>query len=368
MKIAIIGSRGYPYIYSGYETLVKELSENLAQEYGAKITVYCHKNLFKGQPARVNNINLVYIYTIERKTLSQFIHSLQSILHACFQDYDVILVLNSANGPFGIFTRIFKKKTAINVDGLEWLRPKWKGLGARYFYWASRMATKLYDVIITDSFEMQKIYEREFNAKSTVIAYGAKIRYSKTSQMIERWSLAKENYYLIVSRLIPDNNTGIIIKEFIKSNSARKLVIVGDDPFRDRYVREIKSNDDKRLIFTGFIREEDTLAELYHSCFAYFHGHEYGGTNPSMLQALACGCAVIALDTVFNKEMLKNDKYGFFFNKNNGNLKGLIEQIESKPDILNSYKMKSRERIKENYTWEKIVKEYIYLFNKLMVY
>ena len=368
MKIAIIGSRGYPYVYSGYETLVKELSESLTQKYGAETTVYCHKNLFKSFPAKVNNINLIYIYTIERKTLSQFIHSLQSILHACFMDYDIILVLNSANGPFGIFTRVFKKKTAINVDGLEWLRPKWKGFGSNYFYWASKLATKLYDTVVTDSLEMQKIYEKEFGIKPRVIAYGANIRYSQGTALIKKWNLQKDDYYLIVGRLIPDNNANIIIKEFLRSNSKKKLVIVGDGPYKDRYVKEIKSNYDARLIFTGFVREEDSLAELYHNCFAYFHGHEYGGTNPSMLQALACGCAVIALDTVFNKEMLKNDKYGFFFNKNNGNLKGLIEQIESKPDILNSYKMKSRERIKENYTWEKIVKEYIYLFNKLMVY
>ena len=150
MKIAIIGSRGYPYVYSGYETFVKELSERLVRQ-GIGVTVYCHRNLFHDKPKEVNGIRLVYIPTIEKKTLSQFIHSLQSMLHACFCRYDVILVVNSANGPFGLLTRIFRKRTAINVDGLEWLRPKWKGMGARYFHWASRLATRLYDRVITDS-------------------------------------------------------------------------------------------------------------------------------------------------------------------------------------------------------------------------
>ena len=103
----------------------------------------------------MNGIRLVYIPTIEKKTLSQFIHSFQSMLHACFCRYDVILVVNSANGPFGLLTRLFRKRTAINVDGLEWLRPKWQGLGARYFHWASRVATRLYDRVITDSLAMQ---------------------------------------------------------------------------------------------------------------------------------------------------------------------------------------------------------------------
>src|SRR5579872_1277376 len=122
MKIDIIGSRGYPYVYSGYENFVKELVERLVKQ-NIEVVVYCHKNLFKSYPAEVNGVKLKYFSTIESKALSQLIHSFQTMLHACFQKYDVVLVVNSANGPFGLFTKIFQKKTAINVDGLEWLRP-----------------------------------------------------------------------------------------------------------------------------------------------------------------------------------------------------------------------------------------------------
>jgi hypothetical protein len=128
INIAIIGSRGYPCVYSGYETFVAELSERLARQ-GIGVTVYCHRNLFQSRPKEVNGIRLVYIPTIERKTLSQFIHSFQSMLHACFGGYDAILVVNSANGPFGLLTRLFRKRTAINVDGLEWLRGLCPGHG-----------------------------------------------------------------------------------------------------------------------------------------------------------------------------------------------------------------------------------------------
>ena len=116
---------GYPYVYSGYETFVKELVERLVKN-NVDVTVYCHKNLFKEHPPVVNNVNLKYISTVESKSLSQLIHSFQSMLHACLHDFDIILVVNSANGPFGLISKIFRKKTAINVDGLEWLRQNGK--------------------------------------------------------------------------------------------------------------------------------------------------------------------------------------------------------------------------------------------------
>ncbi|MEI7811684.1 MAG: DUF1972 domain-containing protein [Ignavibacteria bacterium] len=364
MKIAIIGSRGYPYVYSGYETFVKELSERLVKR-GISVTVYCHKNLFTDFPDSVNNINLIYLPTIEKKALSQLIHSAQSILHSCFSSYDIILVVNSANGPFGLITRLFNKKTTINVDGVEWLRPKWKGFGAKYFYWASKISTRLYNEIITDSFEMQKIYEKEFNAKSTVIAYGANIRYSNNSSLINKWDLKNEDYYLIVGRLIPDNNSDIIISEFIKSKSSKKLVIVGDVPYNDSFANKVKNIKDNRLVFTGYVNDQDELAELYHNCFAYFHGHEFGGTNPTMLKAMAYGCAIIALDTVFTREMLSGEEYGLYFSKTENNLKVLIEELENSPERLIDYRSKARNRIIQNYTWEKITDQYIELFTKM---
>lgn len=365
IKIAIIGTRGYPYVYSGYETFVKELAERLIKR-DIEVTIYCHRNLFKHFPASVNNINLVYIRTIERKTLSQFVHTFQAMLHACFKRYDLILVVNSANGPFGLFSKLFRIKTAINVDGLEWLRPKWKGLGGKYFYFASKLSTKLYDKVITDSYEMEKVYLREFNAPSAVIAYGANIRYSTDSALIEKWGVKKNNYYLIVGRLIPDNNADIVIREFVNSNTTKKLIIVGDVPYNDEYAQNIKSLTDQRILFTGYVTDQNVLAELYHNSFAYFHGHEFGGTNPTMLKALAYGCAIIALDTVFNREMLNGDEYGVFFTKEPSNLKNMLEFVEKNPERLEILRKKSRQRIIENYTWDKITDQYIELFKKTL--
>lgn len=364
-RIAVIGTRGYPYVYSGYETFAKELSERLV-ERGHIVTIYCHSNLFEQKPKQVNGIGLKYFRTIEKKSLSQLIHSFQSITHASLSNFDVLLVVNSANGPLGIIPKILRKKTAINVDGLEWLRPKWKGLGAKYFYWASKMSTKLYDLIITDSDEMQKVYLEEFNSESEVIAYGANIRHSKSPELIKEWGLEKEDYFLIVGRLIPDNNADLIVKEFSNSNTDKKLVIVGDVPYNDSYAQNIKKNTDPRIIFTGYVTDQDVLAELYHNCFAYLHGHQYGGTNPTMLKALAYGCAILALDTVFNKEMLLNGEYGMFFTKENNSLNTLINSIDNHSEKINDLRNKSRDRITTNYTWEKITNQYIQAFEELL--
>lgn len=364
MKIAIIGSRGYPHVYSGYETFVSEVAPRLVRQ-NVEVHVYCHKQLFKSRPKEVNGVKLHYIPNIKSKSFSQLSNSFLSTVHALFKKYDIILYVNSANGIFGILTNVFRKKTAINVDGLEWLRPKWKGLGARVFYFSSKMATRWMDRIITDAEAMREVYLEEFKTDSAVIAYGANIRYSKEPGLINKWNVKPNDYYLIVGRLIPDNNALLILKEFVQSSTNKKLVIVGDVPYEDGYATNIKKINDNRVVFTGYVNRADELAELYHNSFAYFHGHEFGGTNPTLLKALAYGCAIIALDTKFSREVLKNDDYGMYFTKDTNSLSHLINCIENDSELLNSYRGRSRNRILENYTWEKITQQYVDLFEEL---
>jgi len=365
INISIIGTRGYPYVYSGYETFVKQLSERLVLK-DCNVTVYCHKGLFKTRPKEIKGIKLVYIPTIETKILSQPIHSFLSIIHACFSNTDVLLVVNSANGPFGLLTKLFKVPTAINVDGLEWLRPKWKGLGSIYFKWASKMATLFYDQIINDSDEMRKVYLDLFKRDSKVIAYGADIRKSKNPERITNWDIKKREYFLVIGRLIPDNNADLIIKGFLKSSSKKKLVIVGDVPYKDSYASNLKKIKDKRLIFTGYVKDQNVLAELYHNCYVYVHGHEFGGTNPTMIKAMAYGCAILALDTVFNKEMLQKGKFGLFFNKELISVTSSIDYCEKQKILMGELRSESVNGITEKYDWDSVTKEYFEVFKSLV--
>ena len=362
LKIAVVGSRGYPYVYSGYETLVKELSERLVKS-GNEVTVYCHRKLFTEKPNIVNGVNLVYTPSVNSKIFSQLYNSFFSFIHVCFSKNDVVLVLNSANGPFGFITKIFRKKTCINVDGLEWLRPKWKGLGSIYFRLASQLATVFFDKIITDSVEMNKVYIKEFSQQSTVIAYGSTMTETNNKIILDKFNLKKNKYYLIVGRLIPDNNSKLIINSFLKSNSNKTLVIVGDVPYNDDYANSVKKLSSKKIVFTGYIRNKDYLTTLYKNCYGYIHGHEYGGTNPTMINALNLNCQIFALDTVFNREMLEKKK-SVFFNKNS---------ITQK---LNKFENEYEEFLKENinyvlpkkYDWDFITNQYLEVFYSLTNY
>ena len=364
LKIAIIGSRGYPYVYSGYETLVKELSERLVKSEN-EVSVYCHSKLFTEKPKKVNGVNLVYTPSVNSKIFSQLYNSFFSFIHVCFSKSDVVLVVNSANGPFGLLTKIFRKKTCINVDGLEWLRPKWKGLGSIYFKFASKLATVLFDEIITDSIGMNKVYKNKFGIKSTVIAYGSTMIAEKKSKILDKLSLLEKDYYLIVGRLIPDNNSKHIIEGFLKSNSNKSIVIVGDVPYNDDYANNIKLLSSNRVIFTGYINDQVDLTTLYKNCYGYIHGHEFGGTNPTMINALDLNSQILALDTIFNREMLHNKK-SIFFNKNENSIRKKINEFENKYDELilknSSYKLLKK------YDWNFISNQYLEVFKILTNY
>jgi glycosyltransferase involved in cell wall biosynthesis len=359
LKVAIIGSRGYPYVYSGYETLVKALAERWPAQ-NVQLTVYCHAYLFKEKPKMVNGVKLVYIPTIKSKILAQPLHSFLAFWHVVFTKTNVVLVLNVSNGPFGLITRLFKKPTMMNVDGLEWLRPKWKGFGAKYFKWAAKMSVRFNDLLITDADAMQAIYLKEFGAKTVVITYGAETSEGANSSLLHDWNITERDYYLIVGRMIPDNNADIIIEGFIKSNSTKKLVIVGDVPYADEYAQKIRAYQDPRLVFTGYVRSPQMLASLYKYCYAYMHGHEFGGTNPTLLKAMANGCAIAALDTVFSKEVLQGELFGFYFEKNWMATCDWFNWADHNEAILNKRRNEIHLAINEKYTWETVSSLYLY--------
>jgi len=365
LKIAIIGSRGYPIVYSGYETFVKEVSERLVAQ-NIDVRVYCQKHLFNARPKNVNGVELVYMPTVQTKSLNQLVHSFFSMIHACLSKTDIILVVNAANGPFGLISLLAQKKTLINVDGLEWLRPKWKGLGAAYFKFAAKLATLFYNTIITDAEAMRQVYLQTFKANSTVIAYGANIRHSKNPELIDRFGLQPNEYFLIVGRLIPDNNSDLLLEGFKKANSNKKLVIVGDVPYQDAYAESMKAHASDQILFLGYITDSEVLAELYHQSYAYLHGHEYGGTNPTMLKAMAYGSAILALDTVFNREMLENGEFGWFFQKTSDSVALYLQQAENNPQAVQTLKEKARNGITQKYNWDEVTRAYVTVFKALM--
>lgn len=212
---------------------------------------------------------------------------------------------------------------------------------------------------------MRRVYLELFNKDSKVIAYGANARESVTPELLDRWNLGAREYFLIVGRLVPDNNADLIIDGFLKSNSQRKLVVVGDAPFADEWATRLKNIRDPRLLFTGYVTDPNELATLYSHCYAYFHGHEFGGTNPAMLKALGYGCAILALDTPFNQEMLQNGKHGWYFGKNVDAVKEIVEKSGGEPEKMEEFRGTARSGLIQRYNWDHVTEQYLEVFKNL---
>lgn len=369
MRIRVLGIRGLPATYSGLETIMGELAPRWV-EAGHEVIVYCRKALFKERPAEWNGIKLVYLPSIEHKMFSTLSHSFLAALHASFAASDVILTWNAGNGPFGWFFRIAGKTAVINVDGMEWLRPKWKGIGAIYFKWAAKMATAAFPVVITDASEMKRLYLEELGAETTYIAYGANIEPPESPKVLENYGLEPRNYYLIASRLVPDNNADLILEAFVASKSQKQLAIAGGADYKGNklendFLDKLKRIANKNVKFLGHIDDSEHIKELHHHCFAYIHGHQFGGINPSILKALGFSNCILALNTPFNDEVLEGGHYGLLFEKKLESLKGTILTLEQNPKMVENFRHRAPEQIRKRFNWENIAQQYLDVFEKL---
>jgi glycosyltransferase involved in cell wall biosynthesis len=356
LRIAILGSRGYPQTYSGYEVFVRELAPRLVSR-GHEVIVYCRRGLFKERPKYYRGVRLVYVPNIETKDLGTFTHTLLSMFDVLFRPVDIALVVNISNAFHCIIPRLFGKRVAINVDGLDWKRDKWGPLAKKYFYWNARSVGRICPKgVITDAQEMRRIYLEEFNTPSACIAYGADLETTADSEALRRYGLEPFKYYLILSRMVPENNADLILRAFEHVRTSKILAIAGDANYRSDFVDSLKKTTDRRVRFIGHIGNSDHVKQLHSNAYAYVHGHSLGGTNPSLLTALACRNCVLALNTPFNSEVLRD--YGILFDHDPADLARKLQRIEDHPELAAEYRNRAPRRIREAYTWEKITDQY----------
>lgn len=358
-----MGIRGLPSTYSGYETFADALGARLV-ERGHEVLVYCRAPLYPQRPPSYRGMQLLYMPSIESKALSTLSHTWVCMADVVRRRTDVILVCNVANGLHLIVPRLFGRTTAINVDGLEWKRPKWRGLGQRYFRVAARLACCLADCIVCDAEAMSSVYRTEFGAQPVTIAYGAEIAASSMPQVLQQYGLQPGRYLLVLGRLIPDNNADLIVQAYAAVRTTLPLVIVGDANYKSAFVAEVQRLADARVRFLGHVGEPDNVRELFCNAYAYLHGHEFGGTNPSLLTALGSGACVLALDTPFSREVLAGD-YGLFFAKDVASLQERLQDIVDHPEVRARYAQRAPQRIAEAYTWQRITDQYEALFSRL---
>ncbi|MFA7287925.1 MAG: DUF1972 domain-containing protein [Melioribacteraceae bacterium] len=356
MKIAIIGSHGFNVVYGGFETFVRELIINMSHRDINFIVYERQHTLPLSESYSSENITVVNLSTIERKNLAQFIHSIKSSYLSLFIECEIVLYVNIANAPFAFLQKLFtKRKIIICADGIEWKRKKWGLIGKGYFYLCARFSKYCAHHLIADSKEIVSHYKNHFNTETRYISYGANIHISNE----EKIEFAPNSYYLIIGRIIPDNNICFLIKHLLTTNSRKQIILVGELKKSNSYQNEIINIVDERLIKLGLISSISRLNQLLKNCFCYLHGHEYGGTNPVLLQALGNGALTLALNTSFNREVI-SDKYGLLFDKNS--FEHHLKNIETGKIDYNKIKILAKEYINEKYNWKSVVEQYYELF------
>ncbi len=236
MRIAILGTRGIPANYGGFETFAEHLSTRLVAR-GHDVTVYCRAHYVSPRQLEYQGVKLKVLPTIRHKYFDTIVHTFFSALHAMSAHYDAALVCNAANAPFAPLLRAVGTPVAVNVDGLEHKRKKWNSIARRYYLMAERLATILPNETLTDARVIQEYYLANYGAPSTMIAYGAEVE-RRPDPMVRRWRVEPNRYVLYVSRLEPENNAHLVIEAFKRVKTAHRLLIVGDAPYAREYIKD----------------------------------------------------------------------------------------------------------------------------------
>ena len=362
LNVALIGTRGVPANYGGFETCVEELGRRLA-ERGHSVTVYCRESYYLRKQENYLGMSLVYLPNLRRKALDTLSHTFLSVWHALRRPYDVYMVFNAANSPALLPARLLGKNIAINTDGLEWKRGKWGRAGRTYYQAAEWLSTKIADRIVADSRGIQDYYRRRYRTDSTLIAYGAYPQESRKPELLESFGLCPGEYFLQITRFEPENNPLLTVEAFNRLKTDKKLVLVGGVPYESDYSRKLKAAAGGRVLLPGFIYEKELLNELWCNCYAYIHGNEVGGTNPALLQTMASGCFTMAVDVSFSHDVLAD--CGIFFRKDADDLAQKMAWALDHRDELAEFKDKARERIRVWYSWDLVAEQYEELFLEL---
>jgi glycosyltransferase involved in cell wall biosynthesis len=362
MRIAILGTRGIPASYGGFETFAEHLSTRLAAR-GHQVTVYCRAHYVSPRQLEYQGVRLTVLPTIKHKYFDTVVHAFVSFLHAVPRRFDVALVCNAANAPFTPILRWTGTPVAINVDGLEHKRKKWNWLGRRYYLLAERLATLFPNVTVTDAQVIHDYYRARYSAPSTMIAYGSEVERRPDREMVHRWRVEPNRYVLYVSRLEPENNAHLVIEAFKKVRTAYRLLVVGDAPYAREYINDLKSRarGDKRIIFTGFVFGQDYRA-LQQNAYCYVHATEVGGTHPALLEAMGYGNCVLTLNTPENIEAVGDA--GIVYT-DEADLTDKLQRVLRDGSLVHGYRQRAQTRVQRHYDWEKVVDKYERLFAKM---
>ncbi len=299
MRFAIVGTRGIPARYGGFETFAEELSARLAAR-GPHVTVYCRE---KHSEPVYRGVYLKTLPTIRHKYFDTIIHTFLSTLHLLTTGQDAALYCNAANAVFTWMPRIVGIRVALNVDGLERNRKKWNRAARAWYRMSEWLATWMPNVVVTDARAIADYYRKRYRCDSSMIPYGAETGTIATTEFLDQLGLERGKYFLYVSRMEPENNALLVREAFEQVKTPMKLALVGDAPYAADYIRSVRNTSDPRIVIPGAIYGQG-YRELGAHCFAYIHATEVGGTHPALIEAMGRGALTLYLDTPENAEVV----------------------------------------------------------------
>jgi glycosyltransferase involved in cell wall biosynthesis len=360
MKVAILGTRGIPASYSGFETAAEQLASRLTAR-GHEVTVYCRPHVVDRRLREWKGAQLVHLPTVRNKYLDTFVHTFLSALHAARRlRPDVALVFIAGNSPMCLITRAAGIPTVINIDGLDSDRRKWPAPAKAYLRFAERTAPRWSDHTITDSHAVADVFERRYGRRIGVVPYGVEDPGHAGTETLERLGLQPRRYILFVGRLEPENNPHLLVEAFSRIDGARargmKVVVVGGAPYAHDYIRSVMRAGDPRVVFPGYLFGR-AYWELQRHAYLFCAPTEVGGTHPVILEAMAAGNCVLVNDHAPNVETVGTA--GAFFSGAVGvdSLAAQLERLLAEPAVVEDFRRRARERAR-TYSWEAVADQY----------
>jgi glycosyltransferase involved in cell wall biosynthesis len=354
LKIAILGTRGIPNHYGGFEHVSEYVSEGLVKR-GHSVTVYNSHN-HPYQEDKWNGVDIKHCYDPEYLigTAGQFIYDLNCLIDARKRNFDVVMMMGYTSSS--VWGKLYPQKSAIitNMDGLEWKRSKYSPSVQKFLKYAERLAVKYSQYYISDSRVIKSYLGEKYNIDSKYIPYGADLFSEEEREQVDQADALKEDYFLLMARMEPENNIETILQGFNNSSSQKKFKVLGDTSNRfGKFITHKFKNDD-RIEFKGSIFDNSKVRVLQNNSYLYFHGHSVGGTNPSLLEAMASEALIAAHNNPFNKSVLNAD--AFYFSDVN-EVRNLVETVQRK-ETEKTMVSNNLHKIKYQFNWEKIIDQY----------
>ena len=357
----MIGTRGVPAQYGGFETAIEEVGRRLADQ-GHRVVVYSRG----GDDAREHlGMERVRLPTVKQKHLETLEHTAVSVLHSSMRRRpDAAMVFNAANSMFLPVLRGRGVPTALHMDGLEWMRGKWGRLGRRYYRWAEGFGVRWADALIADAPGIARYYSEEFGVATELIRYGAPLVSRAPTEGVAAMGLEPGRFHLVVARFEPENHVHEIVAGYRASSATMPLVVVGSAPYAADYTERVRlaAEGDERIHFVGAVWDQDLLNALYHHAFTYVHGHSVGGTNPSLLRAIGAGTQVLFHDVDFNREIVGDHGLGFV---TPDEVRQALETAESQAQVTVDHGDALRGVAAERFDWDQVAAQYLDLARRL---